>query len=205
MLNKGSLFIISAPSGAGKTSLISALVQEMPSISVSVSYTTRPKRAQETEGADYHFVSINEFHTMLTQGVFLEHAEVFGNWYGTSRVWVEEARNKGLDVILEIDWQGAKQVRAHCVETHSIFVLPLSREILRERLQKRHPGETDIIQERMEEAKDQILHYPEYDYLIFNDRFEEALTDLKSIIRAQRLYGRRQALLQAGILAHLIS
>jgi len=165
----GSLFIVAAPSGAGKTTLVNALVKAIPDISLSVSYTTRKMRSQEQEGIDYHFVSHDEFKIKLEQGFFLEHAEVFGNFYGTSKRWVEESRHKGLDVILEIDWQGAKQVRTQFAEAQGIFILPLSREVLEERLQKRHSENTLMIQERMQEAKEQISHYNEFDYLVFND------------------------------------
>jgi guanylate kinase len=183
----GSLFIVSAPSGAGKTTLVNALVKLLPNLCISVSYTTRQMRSGEQEGVDYHFVSHDEFKSLLKQGVFLEHAEVFGHFYGTSRIWVEEARQKGFDVILEIDWQGAKQVRMQLVETQSIFVLPLSLNILENRLQKRHTDNPMIIQERMQEAKEQMSHYAEFDYLIFNDNFEAALAELKSVVRCQRL------------------
>lgn len=201
----GALYIVAAPSGAGKTSLVNALIKVLPDIVVSVSYTTRKMRPGEQEGVDYHFVSHDEFNKMLKQNVFLEYAEVFGNFYGTSRLWVQEARSKGLDVILEIDWQGAKQVRTQFVETQSIFILPLSREILEERLQRRHSDNAVIIAERMNEAKEQISHYNEFDYLIFNDKFEEALEDLKSIVRCQRLQWRRSTELRAVTIAELLS
>jgi len=203
--SKGSLVIVSAPSGAGKTTLVKALTKAMSEVCVSISYTTRSMRPEEQDGVDYHFVSHDEFKAMLREGVFLEHAQVFGNFYGTSRVWVEETRHKGLDVILEIDCQGAKQVRTQFVETQSIFILPLSREILEERLAKRHPDNVQIIQERMAEAKEEMSHYNEYDYLIFNDRFEDALEDLKSIIRCQRLQWRRSQAGRVGLIEKLLS
>lgn len=202
---KGSLFIVSAPSGAGKTSLVNALVKAIPNVCVSVSFTTRPMRPQEQEGIDYHFVNKEEFKTKLEEGIFLEHAQVFGQYYGTSRLWVEEAREKGLDVILEIDWQGAKQVRKQFVEAQSIFILPPSREALIERLQKRHPDNLQLINERMMEAKEQIARYAEYDYLVCNDQFEEAVEDLKSIVQCQRLYWRRQQTEKAELIKKLLS
>ena len=192
MLTKGNLYIISAPSGTGKTTLVRELVKSMPGIVVSVSHTTRLIRPQEKEGVDYHFVSKDEFNNMLKQKAFLEHAEVYNNLYGTARLWVEEARLRGLDVILEIDWQGARQVRELLVEAQSIFILPPSREALYERLRKRLQDSDDIIKTRMAEATEQISHYMEFDYLICNDQFEEALADLKAIVRAHRLHGRRQ-------------
>ncbi len=201
----GSLFIVAAPSGAGKTTLVNALIKALPNTCVSVSYTTRKMRPGEEEGVNYHFVSHDEFKAMLKQRVFLEHAEVFGHYYGTSRVWVEEARHKGLDVILEIDWQGAKQVRTQFVETQSIFILPLALEVLEARLQKRHSDNPSVIKERMQEAKEQISHYNEFDYLIFNDKFEDAVEDLKSIVQCQRLKWRRQALLRVDTMKKLLS
>jgi guanylate kinase len=205
MQNKGSLFILSAPSGAGKTSLVKELMKEMPGVLVSVSYTTRAIRPREKEGVDYHFVSHDGFNKMLQEGVFLEHAQVFGQYYGTSKVWVENARLQGIDVILEIDWQGARQIRIQFEEAQSIFILPPSRQALEERLHKRHQENVNIVLERMHEAKDQISHYSEYDYLICNDRFEEALEDLKSIVRCHRLNWRRQRAQQEALINQLTS
>ncbi|HEV2523683.1 MAG TPA: guanylate kinase [Gammaproteobacteria bacterium] len=202
---KGSLFIVAAPSGAGKTTLVNALVKALSDVSISVSYTTRKMRPQEQDGVDYHFVSLDEFKTMLKQGDFLEHAKVYGHFYGTSRLWVEEALRQGQDVILEIDWQGSKQIRTQFVETKSIFILPPSLEILEARLQKRHSDNALIVKERMNEAKEQISHYKEFDYLVFNDKFEDALEDLKSIVRSQRLHWRRSAALRAATIAHFLS
>lgn len=204
-MHKGSLFIISAPSGAGKTTLVRSLIKVVPSVEVSVSYTTRNKREQEQEGVDYHFVTHNAFKEMLKKDAFLEHAQVFGNFYGTSRLWVEETRAKGVDVILEIDWQGARQVRAQFVEAQSIFILPPSREALSERLLKRHPDNDALIAERMGDAKDEISRYNEYDYLVCNDRFEEALEDIKSIIRSHRLQWRRSQNQQKRLIEKLLS
>ena len=202
---KGSLFIIAAPSGAGKTTLVNALVKALSDVSISVSYTTRKMRPQEQDGVDYHFVDLDKFKTMLKQGDFLEHAKVYGHFYGTSRLWVFDVLRQGLDVILEIDWQGAKQIRTQFVETKSIFILPPSLEILEARLQKRHADNARIVKERMNEAKEQISHYKEFDYLVFNDKFEDALEDLKSIVRSQRLHWRRSATLRAATIAYLTS
>ncbi len=202
---KGSLFIIAAPSGAGKTTLVNALVKALSDVSISVSYTTRKMRPQEQDGVDYHFVDLDKFKTMLKQGDFLEHAKVYGHFYGTSRLWVFDVLRQGLDVILEIDWQGAKQIRTQFVETKSIFILPPSLEILEARLQKRHADNARIVKERMNEAKEQISHYKEFDYLVFNDKFEDALEDLKSIVRSQRLHWRRSATLRAATIASLTS
>ena len=201
----GSLFIVAAPSGAGKTTLVNVLVKALPDISISVSYTTRKMRPQEQDGVDYHFVSLDEFKTMLKQGDFLEHAKVFGHFYGTSRLWVAEALRQGQDVILEIDWQGAEQIRTQFFETKSIFILPPSLEILETRLQKRHSDNVMFVKERMNEAKEQISHYKEFDYLIFNDKFEDALEDLKSIIRSQRLRWHRSAGPRATTINYLLS
>ena len=205
MLTKGALYVISAPSGAGKTSLVNALVQDISEIKVSISYTTRAMRKGEQEGVDYHFVQPEEFKDMLSKDVFLESAEVFGNFYGTSSVWVEETRNQGIDVILEIDWQGAKQIRAKFSDAQCIFILPLSRKILSERLQKRHQDNEKTIQERMSEATEHISHYTEYDYLIFNDQFQEAVEDLKSIIRCHRLQRDRQEGRWSQVIQNVIS
>lgn len=205
MHHKGSLFIISAPSGAGKTSLVKALIKEMSNIVVSVSYTTRPKREDEKEGIDYHFVTSDEVSRMLKQNIFLEHAEVFGNFYGTSQIWVEEARIKGQDVVLEIDWQGARQVRMQLPEAYSIFILPPSREILEERLAKRHPDNSKLVMERMQEARAELSRYNEYDYIVCNDQFDEALADLKSLVRAHRLKAAKQIQQNASLLEKLMS
>ncbi len=202
---KGSLFIVAAPSGAGKTTLVDALVKALPNVAISVSYTTRKMRPQEQDGINYHFLSLDEFNIMLKRGEFLEHAKVFGHFYGTSRLWVAEALRQGQDVILEIDWQGAKQIRTQFVETSSIFILPPSLEILEARLQKRHADNLLIVKDRMNEAKAQISHYKEFDYLVFNDKFEEALEDLKAIVRAQRLHWRRSATLRAPTITSLVS
>ncbi|NND69359.1 MAG: guanylate kinase [Halioglobus sp.] len=183
----GSLFIISAASGAGKTSLLNALVSSVPNIEVSVSHTTRARRAGEQDGVHYHFVAPAEFEEMLENGVFLEQANVFGNMYGTSQQWVEDKLASGADILLEIDWQGAQQVRKLLPDSVGIFILPPSREALRQRLVGRGQDDPDIIAARMEKATNEMSHYCEFNYVVINDDFHEALQDLTAIIRAQRL------------------
>lgn len=184
---RGNLFIISAPSGAGKTSLVKALSDLTPSIQASVSYTTREKRAGEQDGVDYNFISKTLFEQMLNQGDFLEHASVFGNYYGTSCESVEQLLANGRNVILEIDWQGAVQVRKLKPECVTIFVLPPSKKALRERLEGRGQDAKATIEKRMAQAVNEMSHYAEYDYLVVNDRFEEALEQLNSIILSRQL------------------
>ena len=179
---RGNLYTVSAPSGAGKTSLVTAVVKNLPNLSISVSHTTRKMRPGEQDGINYNFVDTTKFKAMIGSGDFLEHAEVFGNYYGTSFSWVESALTEGKDVILEIDWQGAEQVRKQIPETTGIFILPPSREILRERLTNRGQDEEAVIDARMAEAKTEISHYSEADYLIINDQFEHALAELEGII-----------------------
>jgi len=202
---KGSLFIISAPSGAGKTSLVKALAESLQDVVLSVSYTTRAKREEEKEGVDYHFVTQDEFIALLEKDAFLEHARLFDNFYGTSSLWVEQTRLKGLDVILEIDWQGARQIREQFPDAQSIFILPPSLDALLDRLRRRHSDSETVIRERMSGAKEQISHYNEYDSLICNDQFEEALEDLKAIVRSNRLHWRRQHIQQEELLKKLLS
>ena len=187
MTYPGNLYIISAPSGAGKTSLVNALIQEMPDIKISVSHTTRVMRPGEIHGEDYYFVTEAEFKEMVDKNIFLEHAQVFGNFYGTSRLWVEDERARGNDVILEIDWQGARQIRAQYKDAIGIFILPPSIEELRNRLIKRHQDNPLVVENRMKDAKREMSKYDEYNYLIFNDKFENALKDFKAILQAMRL------------------
>jgi len=191
-MNQGKLYIISAPSGAGKTSLVKQLLQQMDNLSVSVSHTTRPARAGEVEGRDYFFVSVPQFKTMLAQDQFLEHAQVFDNFYGTSRLGVEQTLAQGQDVILEIDWQGARQIRQMLPDCTSIFILPPSLSILQQRLHGRGQDDESVIQRRLAEAVAEMNHHSEFDYLLVNDDFAQALTQLKSIVVAQRLVKTRQ-------------
>ena len=186
-MSTGTLFIVSAPSGAGKTSLLKALVETEERVRVSISHTTRPKRPGETDALDYHFVAQDTFTGMVEAGAFLEHAEVFGNYYGTSEAGIREQMEQGNDVILEIDWQGAQQVRARFPGTVSVFILPPTPEALRRRLGNRGQDSEAVIQRRLGEAREEMSHYPEYDYIVVNDLFDQALGELRAIITAQRL------------------
>ncbi len=184
-MTKGTLFIIAAPSGAGKTSLVKELVDQTDNLIVSVSHTTRSPRPGEEDGVNYHFVAQDDFLKMMERGDFLEHAQVFDNYYGTSQRWVEEQLNTGQDVILEIDWQGARQVRQIMPDCIGIFILPPSRQTLEDRLRSRGQDSEEVIARRMQDAKSEISHYGEFDYLVVNDDFETALVDLAAIIRDQ--------------------
>lgn len=201
----GNLFTISAPSGAGKTSLVNALLPALDGVQVSVSHTTRAKRPGEIEGVNYHFVALGEFLHMLEQGDFLESAEVFGNRYGTSQRWVKETLAAGTDVILEIDWQGAEQVRRLMPEMVSIFILPPSRAALEQRLMQRGQDSADVIAKRMAAAIDEMSHYAEADFLIVNDDFATALTELRAVFLGQRLRLARQQTRHAALLIELLS
>ncbi|WP_078082730.1 guanylate kinase [Microbulbifer mangrovi] len=201
-MSTGTLYTVSAPSGAGKTSLVKALIEADSGVTVSVSHTTRPMRPGEVEGINYHFVDRDEFVEMLGQSAFLEHAQVFDNFYGTSKAWVEETLASGRDVILEIDWQGAEQVRKLMPETVGIFILPPSQQALLERLTGRGQDDQAVIDKRMAQAIDEMSHYVETDYLIINDDFATALAELRAIMVAERQrLGRQQenhgALLQS--------
>ncbi len=186
-MSKANLYIISAPSGAGKTSLIKKLLPTLDKLMVSVSHTTRAQRPGEIEGADYFFTSVDTFQAMIAKSDFLEYAQVFDNFYGTAQSSVEEALNQGIDVILEIDWQGAQQIRRLMPETRTIFIIPPSTDILQQRLQGRGQDDAATIERRMQDAVNEMSHYAEYDYLVVNDDFDIALTELKSIILANRL------------------
>ncbi len=187
MTTTGTLYIVSAPSGAGKTSLVKALIDSMAQVRVSVSHTTRAMRPGEVDGVNYHFTAREEFVDMLKQGDFLEHAEVFGNLYGTSHSWVKQTLAKGYDLILEIDWQGAQQVRKLVPDAKSVFILPPTHKDLRQRLHNRGQDAVDVIDLRMQQAIDEMSHYVEYDYIVINDQFSTALEDLKAIFRANQL------------------
>ncbi|QCU91019.1 guanylate kinase [Thiomicrorhabdus sediminis] len=189
---KGSLFVVSAPSGAGKTSLVAKLIEKDPAIVVSISSTTRDKRPGEENGVNYHFLSVDEFQQRIEQGDFLEHAQVFDNFYGTSKSSVEKQLGAGKDVILEIDWQGAQQVRKLMPETISIFILPPSKQELRRRLTGRGTDSEEIIERRMADAESEMSHYAEFDYIVINNNFDIALEELNSIFKAQRLTQQRQ-------------
>lgn len=183
----GQLYIVSAPSGAGKSSLLNALRERVSNLVISVSHTTRQPRPGEQDGVHYHFTPIDVFRQQVADGNFLEYAQVFDNYYGTSRLSVDALRETGKDVILEIDWQGAQQVRERAESVISIFILPPSIEALSSRLHGRGQDSAETIQRRMRDAQAEMSHYPEYDYLIINDDFATALDDLASIFRSERL------------------
>ena len=201
----GTLYVISAPSGAGKTSLVKALLETTTDIKVSVSHTTRAIRPGEENGVNYHFIDHDHFQEMLGNADFLEHAEVFGNYYGTSKSWVEDQLTAGQDVILEIDRQGAAQVRKLLPETVGIFILPPSREALQKRLTDRGQDSDEVINHRMTKAREEMSHHVEYDYLIINDNFDQALTQLKSIVESERLRIRRQLEVQTPLIQELLN
>jgi len=177
-----NLFIISAPSGCGKTSLVEALIKKTKNLCVSVSHTTRPPRPDEVNGINYYFISINEFEEMIKNNAFVEHATVFDNHYGSSSQLIKEKLDEGVDVILEIDWQGARQVKNNMPNSTSIFILPPSKEALLERLQQRAQDNDATINKRMSDAQNQMQHFNEFDYLVINDDFNSALNDLNLII-----------------------
>ncbi len=189
---QGTLYIISAPSGAGKTSLVRKLLEATSDLVLSVSHTTRYMRPGEQNGVHYHFVTTEEFQAVAAAGGFLEHAQVFDNHYGTAKASVEAQLTGGDDVILEIDWQGARQVRAAFPACESIFILPPSRQALEQRLRARGQDSEANIQRRMREAETEMSHYGEYDYLVVNDDFHEAVQDLRAIVRGRRLERERQ-------------
>ena len=184
---RGSLFIISAPSGAGKTSLVKALVEKDGNLHASVSHTTRPPRPGEKEGSNYHFVKKSFFDKMVNQGEFLESAQVFDHFYGTSKLWVQSQLETGTDVVLEIDWQGAKQIKEHMPLACAIFILPPSKNALQERLMSRGQDNPEVIERRMDQAVNEMSHFESSDYLVLNRNFEEALNELEVIVKAQRL------------------
>ncbi|AHI29039.1 guanylate kinase [Marinobacter similis] len=186
-VEQGTLYVISAPSGAGKTSLVAAMLGNDNKLGVSISHTTRPMREGEQDGVNYHFVSRDEFEAMIARGEFLEHADVFGNYYGTSHIWVRETLAGGQDVILEIDWQGAEQVRRLMPECVSIFIVPPSAATLRERLTGRGTDAPDVVERRLGEAREECQHALEFDFLVVNDDFDVALADLLAIVRSQRV------------------
>jgi guanylate kinase len=195
---QGRLYVVAAPSGAGKTSLVKALMEREPRIQFSVSYTTRTRRANEIAGRDYHFVSHERFQEMIANQEFLEHAQVFDNWYGTGVRTVQEALSNGEQLLLEIDWQGARQVRSRIPEAVSIFILPPSRAALEQRLKGRSTDSDAVIQRRLRDAAEDLGHWSEFDYVVINDRFEQALQDLEAIVqgRGGALAARRPEVVQ---------
>ena len=204
-MSQGSLFIISAPSGAGKTSLVTKLVENRADLEVSVSHTTRPMRDGEENGTHYHFVEKAQFEKEIEVANFLEHAEVFGNYYGTSQKVVEDKLAQGIDIILEIDWQGAEQVRKLVPSAISIFIVPPSIAELRSRLTGRGQDADDVIERRLSEAQTEMSHYCEFDFLVVNDDFDTALSQLDAIFEANRLKIDLQKVAQASLLTDLLN
>ena len=202
-MDKGKLYIISAPSGAGKTSLVKKVIAELDQLCVSISHTTRSMRPGETQGKDYFFSKLDEFEKMIADHAFLEHAQVFDNFYGTAQLSVTQQLENGIDVILEIDWQGAQQVRKKSADCISIFILPPSIDVLLKRLENRGQDSQEIIERRMQDAVSEMSHCNEFDYLIVNDDFNLALAELKSIIVCHRLEKSRQLKKQASLIKSL--
>lgn len=208
MAHCGTLFIISSPSGAGKSSLIQALLARPSAdgkLQVSVSHTTRGVRPGEENGIHYHFVNQSEFKKLIERGAFYEWAQVFDNYYGTSREWIDEQLAKGIDILLDIDWQGARQIREQSPSAKSIFILPPSREELARRLNARQQDSADVIQGRMDKAVSEMSHYNEYDYLLVNDNFNQALNRLSAIIEAERANTGKQAIRYQNLLSGLLA
>lgn len=204
-MTNGTLYIISAASGAGKTTLVSAVVQQVADLEVSVSHTTRAPREGEVDGVNYHFVEKDTFEAMVEDSEFIEYATVFGNMYGTSRQHIQEQLLKGKDVILEIDWQGARQIRQLMSDCKSVYIVPPSTAALRERLDSRGQDDETIIDRRMHEAISEMSHYVEFDYLIINDDFDEARDNLAAIIKGNRMLHEHQQQKHADLLAQLLS
>ena len=202
--SKGTLYTISAPSGAGKTSLVNTLVARNPDIKVSISHTTRARRTGEQDGLNYHFVDKAQFVAMLDENAFLEHAFVYGNYYGTTDAWVQQTLAGGNDVILEIDWQGALQIHKQLATSVAIFILPPSKQALLERLTQRGQDEDDVIARRLALAKEDMSHYVGADYLIINDIFDTALDELEAIVRSRRLLVSAQQQRYADLLGELL-
>ena len=201
---QGVLYVVAAPSGCGKTSLVHALVSSEENIQISVSHTTRPPRPGEKTGVEYHFIDDAQFQRMIDDKAFLEYAEVFGHFYGTSRQWIADTLEKGTDVILEIDWQGARQVGQLFHHVKSIFIVPPSLETLRSRLEARQQDSQEVINGRMDKAIEEMSHFKEFTYLVVNDVFEQTLEQLRSIVTAERLKCRYQEDNLAPLLAKLL-
>ncbi len=199
----GTIFVVVAPSGAGKTSLVAALLAAEPGIDLSVSFTTRAPRVGEVDGKNYHFIDRQRFETMIASGDFVEHAEVYGNYYGTSASWLQERLADGRDILLEIDWQGAEQVRQVFPDAVSVFIMPPSMEELERRLRGRATDSEEVIAGRLAEARSEIDKVGNYDYIVVNDNFERACADLISVVRSQRLKGSAQRVRHAEKLARM--
>ena len=202
-MSEGTLFIISAPSGAGKTSLVAEILKLVGNIKASVSHTTRACRPGEQDGVNYHFIDQPLFKNMVENNAFLEHAEVFGNYYGTSEQWVRDTLAMGTDVILEIDWQGAAQTRRQFLGSKSIFILPPSIQALEARLNKRGQDDSSVISQRVAAAKDEMSHYGEADYVMVNDDFQVALAQLKALILGEN--GHSSAMVDEALISNLLS
>jgi guanylate kinase len=203
-MSPGCLFVIAAPSGGGKTSIVNALLSREPSIRLSVSYTTRKPRPGEHEAVHYHFVSKDRFDALRDAGEFLEHAHVHGHWYATSATWLRAQVAAGQDVLLEIDWQGALQVRQLMPDSVQIFILPPSLEVLKERLEQRGQDSTAVIRRRLDGAREEMRHWAEFDYVIINQDFATAVDDVAAIVRATRLKSSRQGSRLARLLDELL-
>lgn len=201
---RGTLFIVAAPSGAGKSSIVNAVLARDPSIRLSISFTSRPPRPGERDGEHYHFVSAAQFQAMIEAGEFFEYALVHGDWKGTARQSVEPALAAGYDVLLEIDWQGARQVRAKVPDAVSVFILPPSRAALEERMRRRGQDSEDVIQRRLAAAREEMSHYAEFDYVIVNEVFDTAVQEMCCIFAASRLRREVQAARHAALLAALL-
>jgi guanylate kinase len=204
-MERGRLYVVSAPSGAGKTSLVKALMEREPRIRFSVSYTTRKPRPKEIPGRDYHFVSMERFDEMVAHDEFLEHARVFDNCYGTGLRAVQESLGNGEQLLLEIDWQGARQVRARLPEARSIFILPPSRDSLQQRLKARSTDADAVIERRLKDAAQDITHFSEFDYVVINDRFDRALADLQAIVEDRGSHLTAQRADVAALAARLLA
>jgi len=204
MIEKASIFIFASPSGGGKTSLVKALVEKLDNIEVSVSHTTRAKRLGEVDEKHYYFVDDEEFDNLVKANTFIEHANVFGCHYGTNRLQIERRLSLGIDVVLDIDWQGARQLKEHFDNVVSIFILPPSVDELKNRLQSRRQDDAEIITKRMEKAQHELRHYDEFDYLVVNDDFDKALSEIMSIIESDRLRNRFQSIRYQTLLSNLL-
>ncbi|WP_300582580.1 guanylate kinase [uncultured Pseudoalteromonas sp.] len=201
---RGNLFILSAPSGAGKSSLIGALLKKHSDMKVSVSHTTRSPRPGEENGVHYHFVSVDEFKALIEKNDFFEWAQVFDNYYGTSKQAIESQLAAGIDVFLDIDWQGAQQIRKLVDDVETIFILPPSKEELESRLNKRGQDSAEVIAGRMAKAQSETSHYNEYDYVVVNDDFDTALTEIETIVMAKRLSLKSQTVRHQALLENLL-
>jgi guanylate kinase len=201
----GNLFVVAAPSGGGKTSIVNALLEQDRAIRLSVSYTTRPPRPGEVDGVHYHFVDEPRFMALMAAGEFLEHAHVHGNWYATSSTWLKQQVNAGGDVLLEIDWQGAAQVRGLIPSSVHIFILAPSLAALRERLERRGQDTSDVIARRLAAAQEEMRHCGEFDYVIINQDFATAVADLAAVVRASRLRSAQQRTRHSALVASLLA